>query len=134
MYLLAMILVDDFCWRGRRKDEKHIIALPSSRQISWLRIAGFYWPNKLNFTQQFDGMKKYLLIYFTVISFLLINVNQLFAQCSICTKTASQMGEKAGRGFNGGIMYLGFVPFIIGGYIGYRWWKQEKMIQRENSN
>jgi predicted negative regulator of RcsB-dependent stress response len=27
---------------------------------------------------------------------------------------------------NGGIVYLMFVLFLIGGYIGYRWWKQEK--------
>lgn len=73
-------------------------------------------------------MKKYLLILFISLGFLLIGTNHLSAQCSICTKTASQMGEKAGHGFNGGILYLGFVPFIIGGYIGYRWWKQEKLI------
>jgi hypothetical protein len=75
-------------------------------------------------------MKKCFLILFISVGFL-INANQSFAQCSICTKTASQMGEKAGRGFNGGIIYLGFVPFIIGGYIGFRWWKQEKMIQKD---
>jgi hypothetical protein len=79
-------------------------------------------------------MKKWLLILFISVGFVFLNANKLFAQCSICTKTASQMGEKAGRGFNGGIMYLGFVPFIIGGYIGYRWWKQEKMIEKEQAS
>ncbi len=78
-------------------------------------------------------MKKWLFSFFIGTAFLFLTVNQSFAQCSICTKTASQMGEKAGRGFNGGIMYLGFIPFIIGGYIGYRWWKQEKMIRKEDS-
>ena len=29
----------------------------------------------------------------------------LIAQCSICTKTASQMGEEAGKGFNAGVLY-----------------------------
>lgn len=45
------------------------------------------------------------------------------AQCSICSKTASQMGEDAGRGLNGGILYLAAAPFLILSYIGYRWWK-----------
>jgi hypothetical protein len=45
------------------------------------------------------------------------------AQCSICSKTASQMGEDAGRGLNGGILYLAAAPFLVLSYIGYRWWK-----------
>ena len=45
------------------------------------------------------------------------------AQCSICTKTASQLGEEAGKGLNGGILYLAAAPMLIVGYIGYRWWK-----------
>ncbi|MEO8583363.1 MAG: hypothetical protein ABI415_06180 [Flavitalea sp.] len=45
------------------------------------------------------------------------------AQCSICTKTASQLGEEAGQGLNGGILYLAAAPMLIVGYIGYRWWK-----------
>ena len=48
-----------------------------------------------------------------------------FAQCSICTKTASQIGEEAGRGFNAGILYLAAMPFGIVGYITYKWWKSE---------
>ena len=48
------------------------------------------------------------------------------AQCSICAKTASQMGEDAGRGLNGGILYLAAAPFLVIGYIGYRWWKNNK--------
>lgn len=48
-----------------------------------------------------------------------------FAQCSICTKTASQIGEEAGKGFNAGILYLAAMPFGIMGYIAIRWWKSE---------
>jgi len=48
------------------------------------------------------------------------------AQCSICSKTASQMGEEASRGLNGGILYLAAAPFLILGYIGYRWWQSNK--------
>ncbi len=48
------------------------------------------------------------------------------AQCSICTKTAAQIGEEAGKGFNVGILYLAAMPFGIMGYVAYRWWKNEK--------
>lgn len=48
------------------------------------------------------------------------------AQCSICAKTASQMGEDAGRGLNGGILYLAAAPFLIVFYIGYKWWKNNR--------
>lgn len=49
-----------------------------------------------------------------------------FAQCSICSKTASQLGEDAGRGLNGGILYLAATPFLILGYIGYKWWRNNR--------
>jgi len=45
------------------------------------------------------------------------------AQCSICSKTAAQMGEKPAAGLNSGILYLMLTPFVIVGIIGYRWWK-----------
>ena len=50
----------------------------------------------------------------------------LYAQCSICTKSASQMGEDAGKGFNFGIVYLAAMPFAIIGFIAYRWRQNEK--------
>jgi len=52
--------------------------------------------------------------------------SDLAAQCSICTKTASQMGEKTGRGLNGGILYLAAAPIAIVGLIGYKWWKNNR--------
>lgn len=45
------------------------------------------------------------------------------AQCSICSKTASQLGEEAAKGLNGGILYLAAAPLLIVGYISYRWWR-----------
>ena len=45
------------------------------------------------------------------------------AQCSICTKTAQQMGEKPAKGMNAGIIYLALFPFLIVGFIGYRWYR-----------
>lgn len=46
------------------------------------------------------------------------------AQCSICTKTAQQLGEKPARGLNAGIIYLALTPILIIGIIGYRWKKR----------
>jgi hypothetical protein len=70
-------------------------------------------------------MKKWLLILFILsFSFFISDTSQ--AQCSICTKTAQQLGEKPAKGLNAGIIYLAFTPFIIVGFIGYRWWKNNK--------
>lgn len=56
------------------------------------------------------------------------------AQCSICTKTASQLGEKPAKGMNSGIIYLMLAPFAIAGYIGFRWWKREQAVIKEESS
>ena len=49
-----------------------------------------------------------------------------YSQCSICTRTTQQMGERPGKAFNAGIIYLAFTPLAIGGILGYRWWKQNR--------
>ena len=51
------------------------------------------------------------------------------AQCSICTKTASQLGEGPAKGLNGGILYLMIAPLSIAGFIGYKWWQRERQIE-----
>jgi hypothetical protein len=48
------------------------------------------------------------------------------AQCSICTKTASQLGVKPAKALNAGIIYLMLTPLTIAGFIGVRWWQREK--------
>jgi hypothetical protein len=68
-------------------------------------------------------MKKILVIV-TLLFALLFTVPAL-AQCSICTKTAQQLGEKPGQGLNAGILYLAFTPLAIAGFIAYRWWKSQ---------
>lgn len=50
------------------------------------------------------------------------------AQCSICTKTAEQLGEGPGKGLNAGILYLMAMPLGIAGFIGFKWWQKEKHI------
>jgi hypothetical protein len=71
-------------------------------------------------------MKQRLLTYFLILSLSLLISNSSEAQCSICTKTAQQLGEKPARGLNSGILYLAFMPLAIVGVIGYRWWKSNR--------
>ena len=37
-------------------------------------------------------------------------VDRSTAQCSICTKTTQQLGEKPAKSLNSGILYLAFAP------------------------
>ena len=50
----------------------------------------------------------------------------LAAQCSICTKTAQQLGEKPAKALNSAILYLMFTPLGIIAFLGWRWWRSEK--------
>jgi len=58
-----------------------------------------------------------------VIIFSLVTIHSSLAQCSICTKTAEQLGEGPAQGLNSGILYLMATPLAIGAFIGYKWWK-----------
>jgi hypothetical protein len=70
-------------------------------------------------------MKKCLSI-FSIFLILLLLQTTLFAQCSMCTKTAQQLGEGPASGLNSGILYLMMAPFAIVGVIGYKWWKSNR--------
>jgi hypothetical protein len=72
-------------------------------------------------------MKKCRLILFSMLLLLFLGIsNAGNAQCSICTRTAQQMGEKPAKGMNLGIIYLALTPFAIVGVVGYRWWKDNQ--------
>lgn len=73
------------------------------------------------------GMMKKGLYLFLVV-FLVLAAQSLNAQCSICTKTASQLGEGPAKALNSAIIYLAFAPIAIIGFIGFRWWKKEQTI------
>jgi hypothetical protein len=74
-------------------------------------------------------MKKALVIFlFTSQCFLFMGLPSQ-AQCSLCTKTAQQLGEKPAQGLNSGILYLMAMPFIVVGFIGFRWWKNNKAFE-----
>jgi len=66
-------------------------------------------------------MQKYLATL--LIGIMMLTAGELCAQCSICTKTAQQMGEKPAKALNGGILYLAAMPLAIMGFIAYKWWK-----------
>ncbi len=76
-------------------------------------------------------MKKIILILFFFLATVFFT-QYANAQCSLCTKTAQQLGEKPAQGLNSGILYLMFMPFIIVGIIGYRWWKNNKEFEANN--
>ncbi len=69
-------------------------------------------------------MKKIIFIIVVVGCYLMPLLSN--AQCSMCTKTAQQLGEKPAQGLNSGILYLMLTPFAVMGVIAYRWWKNEK--------
>jgi len=68
-------------------------------------------------------MKKCIMILSFVLVCSLFFVIYSSAQCSICTKTAQQLGEKPAKGMNTGILYLAFAPFAIAGFVYYKWKK-----------
>ncbi len=71
------------------------------------------------------SMKKWGLILLFTIHYSLFTIDAP-AQCSICTKTTQQLGEKPAKGMNSGILYLAFAPFAIVGFVAYRWWKNNR--------
>jgi hypothetical protein len=65
-------------------------------------------------------------VLFLLMVILALSISHTYAQCAMCTKTASQLGEKPALGLNNGILYLMLTPFAVMGVIAYRWWKSEK--------
>lgn len=73
------------------------------------------------------NQKTLRIIVFSVTACLLtLFAGEVAGQCSICTKTASQLGDGPAKALNGAILYLAGAPLAIMGYIGWRWWKTEK--------
>lgn len=83
-------------------------------------------PRLFYFCAQRYKLMKLRILSFALLLGLLLTAGEAPAQCSICTKTAQQLGEKPAKGMNSGILYLAFAPFAIIGYVGFRWWKGHK--------
>lgn len=71
-------------------------------------------------------MKKLSAIVLILFGLLVADMQTGDAQCSICTRTAQQLGEGPAKALNKGILYLAFAPLAIFGIIGFRWWRSEK--------
>lgn len=72
-------------------------------------------------------MKKIIVLLLLV---LLVSISfEAAAQCSICTRTAAQLGEKPARGLNAGIVYLAAIPILMAFYIGFRWWRKNRLVE-----
>ena len=73
------------------------------------------------------SMKK---VFFFLFALLLTDLGSFSAaaQCSVCTRTTEQLGEKPAGKINAGILYLAATPLAIAGIIGFRWWKKNKHI------
>lgn len=76
-------------------------------------------------------MKRGVLLFLLVVVFVALMPLLSEAQCSICTKTAQQLGEEPAKGLNSGILYLMAAPLGIAGYIGFRWWQREKQVLKD---
>ncbi len=70
-------------------------------------------------------------IVFLLLLFIIVAAisNEVAAQCSICTRTASQLGEKPARGINAGILYLAATPMLVVGVIAFRWWRRNGRVE-----
>ncbi|MBS0026121.1 hypothetical protein ACTJJ0_07100 [Chitinophaga sp. 22321] len=69
-------------------------------------------------------MKKAGLLLLTGV--LMMMSGSVMAQCSLCTKTAQQLGEGPAKGLNNGILMLALTPLAIIGFLAFRWWKSNK--------
>lgn len=56
---------------------------------------------------------------------LALSINTM-AQCSLCTKTAQQLGEGPAKGLNAGILMLAVTPLIIIAFLGIRYYRNNR--------
>ena len=70
-------------------------------------------------------------IFFLLLLILFVTAvgTEVAAQCSICTRTAAQLGEKPARGINAGILYLAATPMLVVGVIAFRWWRRNGRLE-----
>ncbi len=50
----------------------------------------------------------------------ILSAQSLFSQCSLCTKTAQQLGPQAASGMNFGVLYMIVIVAVIILYLVYR--------------
>ena len=72
--------------------------------------------------------KKKYMIFILLIFILLINVEEINSQCSMCRAVLeSEEGQTTAKGINNGILYLMAIPYLLVGFIG---WKVIQMLKK----
>ena len=72
--------------------------------------------------------KKKYVMFFLLIFILLINVEEINSQCSMCRAVLeSEEGQTTAKGINNGILYLMAIPYLLVGFIG---WKVIQMLKK----
>jgi len=73
-------------------------------------------------------MKKCLvaILLFAALTFVATEANAQCAMCKAGAETSIQSGSSGAAGINKGILYLFFTPYIVGGVIGFFWWRNKK--------
>lgn len=75
-----------------------------------------------------------LSVFFTLS---LIRPAEADAQCPMCRISAEsnlKNGGTAGKGLNKGILYLFFTPYLVVGTLGFLWWRNNKLRQKEEQS
>lgn len=75
--------------------------------------------------------RKILAYLFSSAFFMLFLVQQGMSQCSMCKASAASKDEAGGyfmgAGLNTGILFLLALPFLLCGFIGFMWYRKNKM-------
>jgi len=50
--------------------------------------------------------------------------------CKISAESNLQNGGSTGNGLNTGILYMLSLPYLLVAFIGYRWWKSNKVNEK----
>jgi len=59
--------------------------------------------------------------FFFFFLFLILGVDLLFAQCSMCRAVLqSEEGQQTAKGINNGILYLMALPYLLVGLVGWK--------------
>ena len=60
-------------------------------------------------------------IFFLLLFIFLINVEEIYSQCSMCRAVLeSEEGQTTAKGINNGILYLMAIPYLLVGFIGWK--------------
>jgi len=81
------------------------------------------------------NFRKFLLRLFALLGLVWGIAAQAWAQCATCKSAAATKDETGelvvGQGLNTGILYLLAMPFLIGGIIGYIWWRNKQNYEKQ---